>query len=77
METNFEDEIKVILINEGGYSNKKSDRGGETNRGITQTTYNNFQKKYPTIIKSKSVKDLELSEVKEFYKLYIKDCKAD
>lgn len=34
----FEDLIGPLLVREGGYSNRSSDRGGATNLGITQKT---------------------------------------
>lgn len=30
---------------EGGYSNRKADRGGPTNRGVTQKTYDTYRKR--------------------------------
>jgi len=32
--------LKFVLAREGGYVNDKDDPGGETNKGITHTTYN-------------------------------------
>ncbi|HEY6020104.1 MAG TPA: glycosyl hydrolase 108 family protein, partial [Candidatus Paceibacterota bacterium] len=34
----FEQLIGPLLVREGGYSNRTADRGGATNRGITQKT---------------------------------------
>lgn len=34
--------LKFVLVREGGYSNNKDDLGGETNKGITHTTYDSY-----------------------------------
>ena len=34
---------KFILAREGGYSNRATDKGGETNKGITHTTYDSYR----------------------------------
>ena len=39
----FDDCLKIILKFEGGYSDRKEDRGGATNFGVTQTTYDTFR----------------------------------
>ena len=36
--------IEYLGVVEGGYSNHKADKGGATNRGITQKTYDNYRK---------------------------------
>jgi len=41
---NFEKALKYLFPVEGGYSNNKHDRGGKTNMGITQNTYNYYLK---------------------------------
>lgn len=38
----FEKCLKQVLKWEGGYSNVKGDRGGQTYKGITQATYNTY-----------------------------------
>lgn len=35
----YDELVKRILRREGGYSNRKADRGGPTNMGVTQRTY--------------------------------------
>jgi lysozyme family protein len=39
----FERALSFVLLMEGGYSDRKSDLGGATNRGITQATYNRYR----------------------------------
>lgn len=41
--TGFYDMIGPLLDREGGYVNHKSDRGGATNKGITQATYSQWR----------------------------------
>ena len=36
---NFEKAMKFVFEMEGGYSNRKDDRGGKTNMGVTQKNY--------------------------------------
>ena len=36
--------LKFVLAREGGYVNDKDDPGGETNKGITHTTYNSYRR---------------------------------
>ena len=38
-ERNFELALKFLFPAEGGYSNHKNDKGGATNMGVTQYTY--------------------------------------
>lgn len=41
--TRFDACLDFVLQWEGGYVNHKNDRGGATNRGITQATYDNWR----------------------------------
>ena len=34
----------LLMINEGGYVNNKHDKGGKTNYGVTQATFNAWNK---------------------------------
>lgn len=43
MKPRFETCLEYVLGNEGGYSNHKSDKGGATNRGITQSVYDDWR----------------------------------
>lgn len=41
----FELLMNYILKSEGGFSDRKNDLGGRTNKGVTQNTYNAWRKK--------------------------------
>ena len=41
--SNFGECLERVLIFEGGYSNHSADRGGATNKGITQQTYDTYR----------------------------------
>ena len=43
-DVSFEKMLRDTLKFEGGYVNNPKDPGGRTNKGITQTTYNNYLK---------------------------------
>jgi lysozyme family protein len=57
--------IKVVLQNEGGYSNNPSDPGGATNKGITQVVYNDYRVK-----KSLPVQSVKLITDDEVFDIY-------
>lgn len=61
----FDKAFKLVLGAEGGYSNDKADRGGATNFGITQYTYDAWNNKHKMV--RSSVKNIKLTEVKEIY----------
>lgn len=68
--------LKFVLAREGGYVNRKTDRGGPTNKGITQVTYNSYRrsKDLPTI----DVKNITQQEVEDiYYNNYYKASGAD
>lgn len=68
--------LKFVLAREGGYSNNKDDLGGETNKGITHTTYDSYRrsKGLPT----QSVKYMTEDEMQDiYYKNYYKASGAD
>lgn len=54
----FTTAIKIILNNEGGYVNNPSDKGGETNFGISKRSYPNLD-----------IKNLTRKEAKEIYRV--------
>ena len=61
----FIKELEHVLEAEGGFSDDIDDRGGRTNYGITQDTYNYYNKKHG--IPAKDVKNITKSEVAQIY----------
>ena len=61
----FEKALKFVLKWEGGYVNNPNDKGGATNKGITQTTYNAWLRSKGQ--KLKDIRNIQDSEVKEIY----------
>jgi lysozyme family protein len=55
----FEQFLPVILASEGGYSNRREDRGGATNYGVTQAIYDDYRQR--------SVASITLEEVRDIY----------
>jgi len=64
--TSFERALKFVLQWEGGYSNHAADRGGETNRGITHATYDNYRLQKG--LSTRSVRLLEQNELEDIYR---------
>ncbi len=62
---NFDTMLSYVLQYEGGYVNDPYDRGGATNKGITQSTYNSWLKSQG--LPAKDVRNITDSEVKEIY----------
>lgn len=65
MPISFDDALKFVLKQEGGYSNHPADKGGATNKGIIQSEYNRYRRDKNLSVRS--VKDIEDKEVKEIY----------
>jgi len=63
---------EVILPNEGGYVNNPNDRGGATNYGITQATYDKYlSNKYPdNSRRGMGVKYITQNEVVAIYRSF-------
>src|SRR5574344_1118504 len=73
---NFELALEFLFPSEGGYSNHKADKGGATNMGVTQQTYNYYLKK--NNLSQKDVKNITRNEAKEiYYNEYWKTSGAD
>lgn len=62
---NFERVINYIFDSEKGFSNHKLDKGGRTNLGITQSTYNAWCSKKN--LSQKDVKGITKEEAKQIY----------
>lgn len=76
MKDNFPKALAIELKFEGGYSNRKTDNGGETNFGVTWKTYNAYRRRMGKPIQS--VKWITPAEVAEIYHLQYWDAiKAD
>jgi len=68
--------LSIILDREGGYSNSKSDRGGETLKGITHATYDSYRKSKGLPVQSVTkMTDDEMQEI--YYENYYKASGAD
>ena len=65
MNKTFKHALKFVLKWEGGYVNNPNDKGGATNKGITQNTYNAWLKSQGKA--SKDVRNITDSEVEEIY----------
>jgi hypothetical protein len=63
--TRFKTLIIDILKREGGYVNNPSDRGGATNKGITQQVYDTFRIKNKLL--KQTVKLISMDETLEIY----------
>ena len=62
---NFETIMKYVFKSEGGFSDRKNDRGGRTDKGVTQRTYNDWRKKKG--LPPKDVKGISTEEAKQLY----------
>lgn len=62
----FNQAVKIVLSHEGGYVNRPNDRGGQTNFGITQKTYDAFLEKMG--VECKSVEFLTEVGARDIYK---------
>ena len=67
--------LDVVLENEGGLSDHKADRGGRTNYGVTQKTYDAYRR--ASGHRTQPVDKISTDEVKQIYFSYWEDCKAD
>lgn len=61
----FKKALKFVLKWEGGYVNNPYDKGGATNKGITQNTYNAWLKAHG--LASRNVKNISNDEVEQIY----------
>jgi lysozyme family protein len=61
----FETALAFTLLQEGGYVNNPHDRGGPTNAGVTQRTYDAWQAAHNFV--PRDVKEITPAEVAEIY----------
>ncbi len=68
--------LKFVLAREGGYVNNPNDKGGETNKGITHSTYDAYRKSQGLPVQSvKNITDKEVADI--YYSNYYKASGAD
>lgn len=65
MKDNFSRSLAYVLRSEGGYVNNAADKGGPTNRGITQATYDKWLASHH--LQSESVARISGVEVEAIY----------
>ena len=74
---NFEMILKMLFGIEGGYSNNPNDKGGKTNLGVTQTTFDAWRK-LNNRPKASVKTDLTKAEARDlYYNMYWKESGAD
>lgn len=66
MRASFSAALAALLVNEGGYVNHPRDPGGATNKGVTQTVYNDWR--VASGLPERSVKDISDAEIMAVYK---------
>ena len=70
-----DNEYNFVRKEEGGYVNDPSDSGGETNRGVTQATYDEYRKGKK--LATRSVRYCTLVETRDIYEGFFIGCAAD
>lgn len=76
MKENFATALAAVLQHEGGYVNDPQDPGGATNKGVTQSVYDDWRRSQG--LNPRSVRSLEQSEVEAIYrKLYWNAVRGD
>ena len=61
----FKKALRFVLNREGGYVNNPNDKGGATNKGITQNTYNAYLKSKGR--QARDVRNITDAEVEDIY----------
>lgn len=61
----FDTALAEVLKNEGGYVDHPNDRGGKTNRGITQKTLSDFLGREAT---DEEIQNISMETVRQIYK---------
>lgn len=61
----FASSLPIILRHEGGYVNDPDDRGGATNKGITQSVYDSYR--VSKSLEPRPVRDISDGEVEDIY----------
>lgn len=73
----FDNDLVVILKNEGGFVDDPDDPGGRTNFGITQETYQNWHDAHYNSSEVVDVKNISTEDVSLIYNGYYVECGAD
>lgn len=73
--SDFEEAFNLVLGSEGGFSDDPRDRGGRTNYGVTQKTYNSWRER--NNLNSRDISKINEEEVREIYQEFWKDASAD
>lgn len=71
----FSKMLDFVFEHEGGYVNHPNDRGGSTNMGVTQTTYDGYRTQKG--LSKRNVKQLSKEEATEIYHNIYKESGAD
>lgn len=71
----FDKMLNFILSKEGGYVNDPADSGGETNKGVTQNTYNGYRKSKG--LPTRNVREITNEELREIYHNFFVQSGAD
>ncbi len=72
----FNEIMSYIYAYEGGFSDRKTDKGGRTNFGVTQNTFDDYNKKYNLPLRD--VKNITYDEAdKVYYNAFYKSSGAD
>ena len=68
MTARFNTCLAIVLGNEGGFSDHKADRGGTTNFGVTQKTYDQWRRRQRLPLRP--VTEITQQEVESIYHEY-------
>lgn len=71
----FDKMSEYILSQEGGYVNDPTDRGGETNKGITKATYDDYRRRKGLPVRN--VREITAQEIKDIHYEFFTACGAD
>jgi lysozyme family protein len=66
MKTTYEQALAWVLEHEGGFVNDPDDRGGPTNRGVTQLVYDGYRRLNGLSLRS--VEEIDIFEVRAIYR---------
>lgn len=64
--SNFATCLKLVLVHEGGWSSHKKDPGGDTMKGVIQTTYDSYRK--AKRLPPRSVRHITDDELQDIYR---------